>query len=114
MFILNYIKQHTQRRAENKRNAKETRDNEAQRISDKYTGWSLNQISDLIWHEELKLARLPFIVRLVTRKKRSIYMDGLRKARKRIHTRHKRATEIERVSSIANAPAVVIQKKKAA
>lgn len=113
MFILNLIKQRAQRRIENKRHAKNTRDNEIKHISDKYTGWSLDQISDLIWHEELKLARLPFIVRLVTRKKQSIYMAGLHAARERIHTRYKRAKSYDKVNTIANAPIVFIDKKAA-
>ena len=108
MFILNLIKQHAQRKADNKRFANDARTNKEIEISNRYTGFSLGQIIDLISHEEQKLTDLSIFS--LRRKPQRIFIAGLYRAKRRIAAR----TDIQRTSTIANAPVVLIQNKKAA
>ncbi len=110
MFILNYIKSRTKRRAENKRIAIDARTYKEQAIANLHSGFSLSQIIDIIFHAEKELARLPFFLR----RNQRIHIAGLHRAHKLISARSKAAAKYEEMSSIANAPVVVIKKKKAA
>lgn len=110
MFILNIIKSHAQRKADNKRIANDARLNKEIEISNHYSGYSLGQILDLISHEEKKLARLPFF----RRKAQRVFIAGLYRAHKLISARAKAAARYEEVSSIANAPVVLISNNKKA
>lgn len=108
MFILNLINKHAQRKADNKRIANDARTNKEIAISNRYTGFSLGQIIDLISHEEQKLTDLSIFS--LRRKPQRTFIAGLYRAKRRIAAR----TAYERVSTIANAPVVLIQNKKAA
>jgi|SRR5699024_1375218 len=108
MFILNLIKQRAQRRADNKRIANDARTDKEIAISNRYTGFSLGQIIDLISHEEQKLTNLSIFS--LRRKPQRTFIAGLYRAKRRIAAR----TDIQRTSTIANAPVVLIQNKKAA
>ena len=108
MFILNLIKQHAQRKAEKQRFANDARTNKEIEISNRYTGFSLGQIIDLISHEEQKLTDLSIFS--LRRKPQRIFIAGLYRAKRRIAAR----TDLQHTSTIANAPVVLIQNKKAA
>lgn len=114
MFILNYIKSRTKRRAENKRIAIDARTFKEQVIANQHTGYSLSQIVDLIKHAEKELSNLPLPARLFTRKQYQIRIAGLHRARNLISARYKASENYKKMRTIANAPTVVIQKKKAA
>lgn len=104
MFILNLIKQRTQRKADNKRIANNARTNKEIAISNRYSGYSLGQILDLISHEEQKLTNLSIFS--LRRKPQRIFIAGLYRAKRRIAAR----ADLQRASTIANAPVVVLKK----
>ena len=108
MFILNYIKSRTKRRQENKRIANDARTLKEIAISNRYSGHSLDQIIDRISYEEQKLTDMSLLS--FKRKYQRILIAGMYRAKRRISAR----THYEKVSTIANAPVVVIQSKKAA
>lgn len=110
MFISKHIQQFMQRRAENKRIAIDTRTYKEQEIANLHSGFSLSQIVDIISHAEEELARLPFFLR----RNQRIHIAGLYRAHKLISARSKAAARYEEVPTLANAPTVFIQKKKAA
>lgn len=104
MFILNLIKQRAQRKAENQLAVDNARTLKEIAISNRYTGFSLGQIIDLISHEEQKLTSLSIFS--LRRKPQRIFIAGLYRAKRRIAAR----TDIQRTSTIANAPVVVLKK----
>lgn len=111
MFILNLIKQRAQRRIENKRIAMDARSLKEQEIANEYSAYSLSQILDLISYEQDKLNNLPLFS--LKRKNQRIFIAGLYRAHKLISARAKAAKEYDRISTIANAPIVFIDKKAA-
>lgn len=108
MSILKTVKQRAQHHIENKRIKREARLYEEIEISKTYSAFSLAQIKDLIVHEELKLARM-FALN-PNKKQQQILVAGLHRAKRLIKARKE---SLERQSSIANAPVVVIKKKAA-
>ena len=104
MFILNYISKRAKRRQENKRIANDARTLKEIAISNRYSGHSLDQIIDRISYEEQKLTDMSLLS--FKRKYQRILIAGMYRAKIRISAR----THYEKVSTISNAPVVVLKK----
>ncbi|GGZ83038.1 hypothetical protein GCM10007161_13110 [Ignatzschineria indica] len=111
MFILNLIKQRAQRHIENKRIKRNARLHKEIEIANAHVDFSLEQIRDVIAHEEQELARM--FVLSPNKKQQQILVAGLHKARNLISARAKAAAKYEKMASIVNTPVVILQKKVA-
>ena len=106
MKILQAIRKLIQRRLENKRIAKDKRLYREIEIAKAHDGFSLEQIRDVIAHEEQKLARMSFFN--TRRKHQQILVAGLHSAKRLINNRQK---SYERQSTIANSPKITLERK---
>ena len=106
MKILQAIRKFIQRRSESKRIAKNSRLHKEIEIAKSYDAFSLEQIRDVIAHEEQKLARMSFFN--TRRKHQQILVAGLHSAKRLISNRQK---SYERQSTIANAPKITLERK---
>ena len=106
MKILQAIKKLIQRRLENKHIKRNARLNKEIEIAKAHVGFSLEQIRDVIAHEEQKLARMSFFN--TRRKYQQILVAGLHSAKRLINNRQK---SYERQSTIANSPKITLERK---
>ncbi|MDM1545552.1 hypothetical protein HX037_06595 [Ignatzschineria indica] len=106
MNIIKRIKQRAQRHIENKRIKRNARLYKEIEIANAHVDFSLEQIRDVIAHEEQKLARMSFFN--TRRKHQQILVAGLHSAKRLISNRQK---SLERPSTIANAPKVTLVSK---
>ena len=109
MNIIKRIKQRAQRHIENKRIKRNARLHKEIEIANAHVDFSLEQIRDVIAHEEQELARMSIFN--MRRKHQQILVAGLHSAKRLISNRQK---SLERQSSIANAPKIKLERKLAA